>query len=74
MNKYIQNAAVGSHQNPLTKNFSEWSKNTQQVTADAIINNENMGSKQSSYNPRPSLTGSNQGSAGMLGEQTSPFT
>jgi hypothetical protein len=54
MNKYIQNAAVGMNQNPLTKNFSEWSKNTQQVTADAIINSSEipiqLGSKQSSFN------------------------
>ena len=35
MNKQM---SVNMNPNPLTKNFSEWSKNTQQVTAEAIIN------------------------------------
>ena len=40
MNKYMN---VNMNPNPLTKNFSEWQKNTIPVTAEAIIN-ESMNS------------------------------
>lgn len=43
MNKYMN---VNMNPNPLTKNFSEWSKNTLPVTAEAIINESMNSSRQ----------------------------
>ena len=56
MNKQM---SVNTNSNPLTKNFQEWSKNTQQVTAEAIINDsQNTGRQGGSFNLRQG-TGSN---------------
>lgn len=61
MNKYMN---VNMNPNPLIKNFSEWNKNTQPITAEAIINESMNSSRQgggshSHGNKTPSIGGGN---------------
>lgn len=54
MNKHVN---VNMNPNPLTKNFSEWSKMKQPVTAEAIINDSINSSRHGSTFNFPSRVG-----------------